>query len=586
MTVPLRADGDSFTADGRGDVVGALDVYLPYRPIADAIADDTRTLALTIAVGFGVLYLVLLRLIASASSRLRRQSDETMFQANHDPLTGLPNRRSLLAWMAERLPLARPHGAAMALIDLDRFKEINDTLGHVHGDELLQRVGRRLRDAFDSETMVARLGGDEYAVVAMREGSGGEAVDLANRVSRALARPMLIDGVEIAVRASVGLAVAPDDGDDAETLLQRADMAMYVAKQTNSRYRRFEPALDVYSPERFRLAADVRRAMDAGEFFLAYQPKVSFADRSVHGVEALVRWRHPERGIINPTEFLPVIENTELIGPLTYHLLDLALGQAAEWHRMGLDVPVAVNLSARTLLDPELPARLNAALSRFAVPPSVLELELTESAVLADPDEASVALGVLKQLGFSLAVDDFGTGYASLAYLISLPVDVVKIDMSFARHVTTDRQAAAIVRFTVDLARHLDLQVVAEGVEDSATFLVLDRLGCDLAQGYLISRPVTGQELTTWFRTSGYPVPRLTAFRRPTITDADLFGPLASLDSSAGEPTVDASPANAIACEAADAGPSVEGTAEAEAAGGADGEPLAGAGAPSTGASS
>ena len=418
----------------------------------------------------------------------------------------------------------------LALVDLDRFREINDTLGHELGDHVLRQVSTRIATALADErtgtgtgigtgigtVTVAHIGGDEFAFVAATTGEQA-ADELAAAVSACLEAPIEAGGVEIVVAATIGAAVAPTDGEDVATLVRHADVALGLAKRTHATYRRYDEAADTYRPERFQLAADLRRAIDAGELFLAYQPKVGFRDHEIHGVEALVRWQHPERGLVSPGEFLPAIEHTELIGPLTYHLLELALAQWRSWHEAGLDIPIAVNLSARSVTDPELPSRIAAALERHGAPPSALELELTESAVLADPDEARAALGALSDLGVRIAVDDFGTGYASLAYLISLPVDIVKIDMSFARVVTTDPHAAAIVRFTVDLARQLGLEVVAEGVEDATTFIELGRLGCDLAQGYHVTRPLPADELTAWFVTADYPTRRATPAERSRV---------------------------------------------------------------------
>jgi diguanylate cyclase (GGDEF)-like protein len=512
--VPLRAASPTrFASGNHGQVVGAFEIYLPYKPIAAAIAGDTRTLWITMALGLAILYLALFRLVAGASRRLRRQAKENAHQATHDALTDLPNRRRLSEVVsAELADLGDDERLVIALLDLDRFKEINDTLGHPVGDRVLQVIADRLRTELDHAALVARVGGDEFAVVAKVGPVADEATALALSIEGALGRPISIDGVEISTQASIGVAVGPDDADDGEVLFQRADVAMYVAKRTHSRHRRYSEAIDTSSPDHFRLAADVRRGIDAGEFFLAYQPKVGFGDHELHGVEALVRWQHPERGLVNPGDFLPTIEHTELINPLTYYLLDQALAQWQRWDAAGFVIPIAVNLSARSVLDPDLPGRIVDALARHDAPPSALELELTESAILADPDEARAALATLSDLGLRLAVDDFGTGYASLAYLISLPVDIVKIDMSFARQVTVDPDSAAVVRFTVDLARQLQLEVVAEGVEDGATFIELARLGCDLAQGYHISRPVPGDDLTTWFLTTEYQ-PR----RRPEV---------------------------------------------------------------------
>ena len=294
------------------------------------------------------------------------------------------------------------------------------------------------------------------------------------------------------------MALAPDHGEDAETLLQHADVAMYVAKRSGTVCEIYDEGLDEYSPERLGLAAELRRAIADGEVVLAYQPKLDVATGAVRGVEALVRWKHPERGLVMPGEFLPIIENTELIGPLTWHVLDVAVADAASWHRAGLELEVAVNLSARSIGDPELVSRVQHTLDRHGLPADLLELELTESAVLGDHAQASATLEALRDLGVTLAVDDFGTGYASISYLTTLPLDVLKIDRSFVGVLRTDRTAAAVVGFTMDLARHLGLRVVAEGVEDEPTLDALRDLRCDQAQGWLISRPMFAEDLLIW----------------------------------------------------------------------------------------
>jgi len=509
--VPLRVGDDGTFARGDdGDVVGAFEIYLPYRPIAAAIEADSRNLSTALAVGLAVLYLALFRLVAGASRRLRRQARENEHLATHDARTGLPNRR-LLSEITARTLRSRTDGehVIMALVDLDRFKEINDTLGHDFGDRLLAEVATRLEERFGQHATVASLGGDEFAVLLPPSSAIEDVPALGIAVGSALEVPFSIDGIDVSVRGSVGLAVAPDDADTPEELLQCADVAMYVAKRNHSHFRRYHPSIDQYDPEHLRLAAEVRRSIDAGHFQLAYQPKVRFDNGEIHGLEALVRWNHPERGLLSPDKFLPIIEHTELIGALTYSLLDQAMGDWRRWADRGWDLPIAVNLAARTVLDPELPGRIHETLARHGAPVSALELELTESAVLADPDEARRSLEVLHDAGLVLAVDDFGTGYASIAYLTELPVSVVKIDMSFARYVTTDPQAAAIVQFTVDLARHLRLAVVAEGVEDQPTFDELATLGCDLAQGYHVCRPQFADVLTTWLESGRYHVRRI-----------------------------------------------------------------------------
>jgi len=497
--VPLRVDGQgAFTTDEDGTVIGAFEVYMPYEPIARSIASDTRQLYIALAIGLLVVYLCLFRLVAGASRRLRKQAVENAFQATHDALTGLPNRR-LLGTELEALLASHEAGSfvALALLDLDRFKEINDTLGHRCGDELLCTVARRLETMPDI-TCVARLGGDEFVVVSSNVADGHDALLLCDRIEQLLEEPIEVRGVRVCVRTSIGLAIAPEHGDDGESLLQHADVAMYMAKKSSSTRRMYSPDFDDYSPERLGLAAEVRGAIADGQMTLVYQPKLDIASCQVLGVEALVRWQHPQRGLVMPGEFLPIIENTELISPLTWHVLDLSLAQCAEWRRSGVYLCVAVNISARTLGDPSLVENVRVALARHSLPASALELELTESAVLHDQARADETLRHLRDMGVKLAIDDFGTGYASISYLTTLPVDVLKIDRTFVANLLTDRTAAAVVKFTLDLSRHLGLQVVAEGVEDARTLAELLRLGCDHAQGYLIAKPMTADRMLGW----------------------------------------------------------------------------------------
>jgi diguanylate cyclase (GGDEF)-like protein len=498
--VPLRVDAaGAFTSSETGTVIGAFEIYLPYAPIADAISHDTREMYLELAIGLAVLYFVLFRLVAGASRRLRHQARDNEFLATHDALTGLANRRFLEAKVEELLMEARQRGGhvALALFDLDRFKEINDTLGHQSGDEVLVTVANRLAEHLDT-ACVARLGGDEFVVVSIDVDDGHDALLLCDRIEHLLEEPVEVQGIQVGVRGSVGLAVSPFDGADCSTLLQHADVAMYVAKRSGTTRRMYSAEFDHYSPERLGLAVELRGAMQTGQIAMVYQPKLHIGSCEVRSVEALVRWQHPVRGTIPPIDFLPLIENTELIGPLTWHVLDLSLSQCAEWRRAGIDLTVAVNLSARTLGDVSLVENVRAALARHGLPASALELELTESALLDDHQRANEALVQLRHMGITLSVDDFGTGYASIGYLTTLPIDVLKIDQSFVFDLLTDRRAAAVVRCTIDLARQLGLKVIAEGVEDAATLAELHRLGCDEAQGYLIARPMPAEQLGGW----------------------------------------------------------------------------------------
>ncbi len=496
--VPLRVDpAGAFTNDPSGSIVGAFEIYLPYEPIAATIAADTRRLQLGLGLGLALLYLAVFRLVVGASRNLRRQADENLHQALHDSLTGLPNRTLFSDRVTQALAYARRDGSEVAvmIVDLDRFKEINDTLGHDRGDELLQQVGERLTKRLRGSDSVARLGGDEFALLLPRVPSASDARLVGLEIHRLLAEPFPINGIELDIRGSVGVAVSPAHGEDVGTLLQHADVAMYIAKASHSRVEVYDPAQDHYSAGRFELTAELRQAIDEGQLVLHYQPKVDTQTRRVVGAEALVRWQHPLRGLLTPAAFLPAVEHTELMRPLTDFVLEAAAAQAAAWRRRGWDIPVAVNLSARTVGDESLPAKVGFLLRRHGLPARALELELTESAVLANPERAAKVLAEIHGMGVHLAIDDFGSGYASVAYLTQFPINSVKIDQQFVLPLLVDPKAASIVQFTIDLGRTLELVVVAEGVEDEDLADALDELGCDVLQGYGICRPASAAAL-------------------------------------------------------------------------------------------
>jgi diguanylate cyclase (GGDEF)-like protein len=381
------------------------------------------------------------------------------------------------------------------LIDLDHFKEINDTLGHHAGDVLLQEVASRLSRELDGAGTVARLGGDEFGVLVASLGRPGDATVIAQRLLGHLRQPFTIEGLTLEVDASIGIACYPAHGEDVEQLNQRADIAMYAAKEGGRGYVMFEPQLDRYSPRRLALAGALRQAIVDGQIVLYFQPKADLETGRIIGVEALARWQHPELGLIGPTEFVPIAEQTGLIGPLTSHVLDEALRQVSEWRDEGLELSVAVNLSARSFLDAQLAAEIPLLLERRGVEARLLELEITESMLMIDPGRAKATLDRLSAIGLSLSVDDFGTGYSSLANLKRLPVHGIKIDKSFVMDMAHDPSDAAIVRSTIDLAHNLGLRVVAEGVENRESWRRLREQGCDLAQGYHVSRPLPGEEL-------------------------------------------------------------------------------------------
>ena len=386
----------------------------------------------------------------------------------------------------------------MLLLDLDAFKQINDTLGHGAGDAVLREVAARLRTQLHPDMLLARLGSDEYAILSPQIESVEEALEVASAVQSAMQAPVTFDGVALNVEVSIGIALVPDHAQAADELLQRADMALDRARSRRGRVEVYSPERDHSGTERLALLGEVRPALERGEFVLFYQPQIALRTGRVTGVEALLRWRHPQQGMIPPLRFISLIEQTALVGPLTLHVVDLALRQSTRWRQAGLQLGMSVNLSARNLHDPELPAQIESLLARHAVPAAALTLEVTESAAMADPATAVGVLEALRGLGVGVSIDDFGSGNASIAYLAKLPVGELKIDRSFVTPMCESPRDEAIVRTTIDLARHLGLHVVAEGIETPEVCERLAEMGCDTGQGYLISRPAPADELTPW----------------------------------------------------------------------------------------
>ncbi|MFF4905093.1 putative bifunctional diguanylate cyclase/phosphodiesterase [Streptomyces sp. NPDC001260] len=421
-----------------------------------------------------------------------------------DPLTGLPNRQWLLERIWTALDDAERIGArsALMLIDLDRFRSVNDTLGHLAGDRLLLQIADRLRVALPRGAEAARLGGDEFAVLLPVADSTTSATRVARGLVTALSSPLDLDGLTLVLEASAGVAVFPDHALDAEGLLRRADVAMYQAKRDRTGVEVYESKRDSNTPDRLGLLGDLRRALDAREVQLHYQPKVRF-DGQVAGLEALVRWVHPERGKVPPDEFIAIAESSGLMPHLTEYVLETALGQVAEWRSQGLYVPVAVNVSPRDVHTPGFAGSVAARLARHGVPAGALQLEITEHVLLEDPQRAADTLAALTAHGVKMSLDDFGTGYSSLVHLRRLPVSELKIDRSFVARLAVDTEDAEIVRCTVDLAHSLGLLVVAEGVEDDETWERLRDLGCDAVQGWLVAAAMPPEETTAWLRARG-----------------------------------------------------------------------------------
>jgi diguanylate cyclase (GGDEF)-like protein len=495
--VPLR-----FAASAQP--AGAFEIYLSYKPIAAAIAHDKRVIVLVVTIGLALLWAILFRIVARASLRLRRQSIENDRLARYDPLTGLPNRTLFRERVELALRRAEHKGKlAVLLIDLDGFTEINSTLGNTTGDEVLREIARRLRSQLGEHVLLARIGGDEYAVLCPHAEGVAGALRTAARLQAGLESPITIDGIALNVDASIGLAVAEDEEDPLERLLQHADAALARARSQRSRVEVYSARHDSFDPAGLLLLGQVHLALERDEFELHYQPKLDLHSNRVCGVEALLRWRHPEHGLLMPLSFMPLIEQTALIDALTDRVLELALRQMVRWRELGLELDMSVNLSARNLLDLGLPDRVQMLLREHWVEPKRLTVEVTESATMADPERAAEVLAALRERHVRVSIDDYGTGNASIAYLTQLPASEIKIDKAFITNLCEDTRAAAITSSTVDLARHLGLNVVAEGIETAAVLERLVELGCDTGQGYLISRPLSGEALTAWLGETG-----------------------------------------------------------------------------------
>jgi len=433
---------------------------------------------------------------------LARQAADYEHLAHHDPLTELPNRTLFHRELREALE-GRSDGERLAvvLLDLDRFKEVNDTLGHHNGDLVLQEFAQRLHAAVRPGTLLARLGGDEFGIVFTTAADTDSAIERAREIAREVSVPYSLGDLALDLRATMGVALCPEHGDEPASLLQRADVALYWAKDAHESAAVYSSDYDHYSADRLALAGELRRAIELQQLTLHYQPKVSVVTEAVVGVEALVRWAHPRRGLMQAGEFVELAERTGLIRSLTEYVLDRALRQARVWLDAGLELPVSVNLSTRDLENPELCREIQRLLDLHRVEAPLLELEVTESSMIRDPEHARVQLDELSRLGITLSVDDFGTGYSSLSYLARLPVHTLKIDRSFVQAMDVSSRDEAIVRSMIELGRSLGLAVVAEGVESADVIRRLRDFDCDQIQGYGICRPLPPDVLETWLRT-------------------------------------------------------------------------------------
>ena len=485
----------------------ARDTDLPFIFVSGTIGEEVAVAAMKTGAHDYVMKGNLRRLVPAIERELRdadmrrehrRIAARVQHLSYHDVLTDLPNRALLHDRLFQALATAQREKESLALLilDLDGFKDINDTLGHRVGDALLQELGRRLLHVIRDADTVARLGGDEFAV--LLPGIGVEGVErVARRLLATVEQPFHADQLELTVRASLGVAFYPNHGETADTLLQHADIALYAAKDTGNGIAVYAPDMDRHSQQRLVLGSELNQAINGQQLLLQFQPKVRLADRNVLGMELLTYWQHPREGLLPPSRFIGLAEQTGLIRPLTLGVIDGALRAARQWHANGRHLVVAVNLSPRTLQDERFPDEVAMLVQTAGLPPSTLELEITENLIIADPGRAMAILTRWNNAGIRLSIDDFGTGYSSLAYLKRLPVHEIKIDRSFitdlARH-----GDEMIVRSTIDLAHNLGLTVVAEGVETQATWDRLAALGCDAAQGFYASRPAPLDEITTW----------------------------------------------------------------------------------------
>jgi diguanylate cyclase (GGDEF)-like protein len=445
------------------------------------------------------------RILRHAQLQLDLQRSKALYESLHDALTGLPNRTLLNDRFEQVLRSARRDGLStgLLLLDLDRFKEVNDTLGHQYGDYLLNQIGIRLLSKLRAVDTIARLGGDEFAVLLPDVKGITGAIEVAQRLRLSLTETFEVENVLIEIEANIGVVISGVHGDDVVTLMKNADIAMYAAKHLGQGVLVYDQEIDKHSFERLPLLGELRRGIEQGELLLNYQPKVNLTTDKISGAEALVRWQHPERGLIFPDEFIPFAELTGLIGSLTRRVLDLALSQVRHWLDAGHRIPVSVNISARNLLDDQLVSFISELLARYQLPAQMLELEVTESAIMLDPQRAHKMLRLLHDIGIRISIDDFGAGYTSLAQLKTLPVDELKIDKSFVMTMLSEPSNTLIVKSVIELGHNFGMSVVAEGVETAEALAALKSYRCDIAQGYHLCKPKNAKIFLDWYCNRG-----------------------------------------------------------------------------------
>ena len=443
-------------------------------------------------------------MVVDQTNDLRAQAaafeKQAMRGTTYDTLTGLPNRILLIDRLEQAINTASLERSKIAIlvVDIDRFKDINDTFGHSTGDRVIRQIAQRLRKIIPEPNTVARLGGDEFGIILKKFGTKEDAAEIVQTIKEALQVPLKLEGVRLDIDASIGITLYPEHGKDAQILLQRADVAMYQAKQKHCGFIVYTTALDRCNTRRLTLMGELREAIINNELVAYYQPKIDIKTGKIKELEALVRWKHKVHGLVQPDDFIPMAEQTGLIKQLTLWILHESLMQCAKWNDEGFELKVSVNLSANDLMDVEFPETITRTLNAHNVPPEKLLLEITESAVMLDPNRALEVLTSLSTLGVRLSVDDFGTGYSSLSYLSKLPVSELKIDKSFVMGMENNSNDTVIVQTTIDLGHNLGLEVVAEGVETAASISLLQPLGCDTLQGYYFTKPLSAQEFNTW----------------------------------------------------------------------------------------
>lgn len=497
----------SFMTQVRTSLIPLLSAQLFSALLTVAAVYITLSLKTPGLILFGLVLIVFQYLVGELLTSKRR-SEQLHRVATTDELTGLANRERFGTVIEERIALAgqTERSFPVLLMDLDRFKEINDTLGHHYGDVLLRDLGPRLQTAIGDGGLVARLGGDEFGILLSDDAGDSTSVDAAlARLQRCVSEPFAVDELSLEVGASVGVSRFPQDGDDSHALLRCADVAMYAAKEAQTDFKLYAAEQNQHSVQRLSVLSDIRHALSFEQIVVHFQPIIDVDDHTVRGAEGLVRWQHPEHGLIPPGVFVATVEQTGLIGPLTRHVLERSIAECAGWRRDGREMSVAVNLSVRNLLDRDLPKEIERLLITYGLPPTALQLEITESMIMSDPERALATVGRLSELGVRLSVDDFGTGYSSLANLRKMPIDELKIDRSFVSPMLQDESDLIIVRSTINLGHDLGLKIIAEGVEDSATLTHLALLGCDLAQGYHVSRPMPAATFNEWLERTDPP---------------------------------------------------------------------------------